>query len=533
MSDGPTGARNRVEVAAYAQGETPSGGRGSAPNLNNLPPRGKASGLPARKAGWVNQLIDREIKAGRLKVTSAQRSRLAKQMQDLSPDNLQRLVLSDASQPLVRQLEVLAQAEGERPGQSKKNVVDKVLGTLSNWNRATGQDVKNVSAALGGPGGESPNQALRSVEDRARTAGVHPVGEAASPQLGGAPGSARVADVTAPANLPPDQVEHLTVVHHVPGNNPGELRKESQSVIADEAEQKLRAGQELSQLEVEALKSQGRLGLNPGSSPSAASQAQFAGTGIITGYEPVPAPTSDRDIHYHAPTPPTAGGDIVAGRRAVVKTAGQLLDELIDKSPAEIKALQKKLAAAGTYGNVTASGYIDQATTDAYRALLQETATYQTHFKDLTPDELLDKKLAGINAAGGKTSTTRNTNTTVSLTDPITAKGYLIGSMKSMLGRMPSAGEINNFVNTLNQFETANPSVTSSTTTSTQSGSDTNTNTSSNTSSTQSGGLGSPADFGDSFIMQNNMPEVRSSNAVQFYQLALDALKSPVSVSQQ
>lgn len=530
---GPGGALRRVELEAANAGERPVSGRGPAPAGSSasdyIGKSRKGARTPSRTANWVDQLIDREVKAGRLKVTPSQRRRLAETMKGLGPDRLQRLVAGDETTPLVQQLETLASAEGVKP--NKRSSGDPIMRALN--------AIGSASLKLqGGPGGNAIEGALQNVENRARAAGVTPRGENPSPNLGGPPGNRllpTVNDMTATR----DQGEHLTVIHPTPGNNRGQVVRESQHDIADEAEQKLLAGQGLSQQEISALQATGRLGLNQNSSPTAVNQGLFSGTGIITGYEPILNPAStqegseggERIRKPGVQGKPNEAGTNTTGKRPIVKTAGQLEDELSDKSPEEIKALQKKLKDANLLPQGAAiSGYVDPDTIKAYDELLKETANYQTHFRDLTPDQYLDKKIAGINAAGGagKTTTSTNTQTSINLTDPITAKGYITGSMRSLLGRMPTASEVNGFVTALNTAERDNPNVTTSTSTTTQNGAGTNTNT--NTSSTSSGGISSGADFGDDFIMQNNMPELRASNAVQFYQLALQALRSPVSV---
>lgn len=405
------------------------------------------------------------------------------------------------------------------------------LTSFENWlrrNNLLSQDAKdqmlsiarNISPAeahtrlTGKPPASGPSSPQQSAQQQqttqaagATTPSWQGTGGAASPQLGGTPNITGV-----------EQYINPRTKQIYPGTTP--------STVSQAAQYKLLTGGDVSPYEVSALEQSKQLGFQPGESDKDKAANLWANTGVYTGEtEAIPQPKGENAERI-------AGKQKQTTRPKIPKTVQQLEHDLYGLPSDQVKALQKKLLDAGyAPQGFKASGIIDQDTIQAYDNLLKETAAYQnepkSELKQITPNELLDRKIAGIKAAGGNNSQKQTTTTTsINLTDPITAKGYLVGSMKSLLGRMPTAGEINQFVSSLNAFESANPQVTTQTTSSSGTESDQN-----NTVNTFSqGGPPSGDAFAESYLLSQNPQEVKTNRALGFYQAALDALKSPVSV---
>jgi hypothetical protein len=196
-----------------------------------------------------------------------------------------------------------------------------------------------------------------------------------------------------------------------------------------------------------------------------------------------------------------------------------ILKGLSQKTPAEIKAIQQKMKDAGS--NVKVDGVVDNSFLAAYGQVLQSALLYQSQGKNITPDEILDAAADAGKKAAAKPKT--STNTSVSLTDPQTARATLEDAMTQKLGRRPTPQEVAQFTSALNAYESQNPTTTTQTTTTDADG-----NTTLNTSS--SGSAASPSAFASGYLLDAHGPEVKAINHLNWYNVALSALgNGPVS----
>lgn len=153
------------------------------------------------------------------------------------------------------------------------------------------------------------------------------------------------------------------------------------------------------------------------------------------------ATRNDPDYAGARPTQPTM---------PQTKSVADLIADLYRMPKGDLEALQTRLKQAG-YGNVTATGLVDQSTTDAYQALLRDTAAYQAFDTRglgaaYTPDSFLNQKIASSNAQGQSVSGQ-------ALSDSFTARSLIISSLQSKLGRTPDPTEIAQFTGALKSYE--------------------------------------------------------------------------------
>ncbi|MDE2469088.1 MAG: hypothetical protein KGL35_10195 [Bradyrhizobium sp.] len=207
---------------------------------------------------------------------------------------------------------------------------------------------------------------------------------------------------------------------------------------------------------------------------------------------------------------------------ATTGTQAQLSEKLAQMPKAQLEALQNKLIATGLFPSVRVTGIADDATLSAYNSVLSYSFLYQyanpTRATDFTPDKVLAQLIQT------KPKDKNETSTQVNLTNRVQAEQSLIAAFTDKLGRRPTDNEVNAFVSTLHQYETANPDTTNTTVAGDGSGTvksqvQDNKGTSS---------LYFANDFGKQYVMTDPsvQGEYQAGQHLDFYNLALQALGS-------
>lgn len=218
----------------------------------------------------------------------------------------------------------------------------------------------------------------------------------------------------------------------------------------------------------------------------------------------------------------SAGGNFyssdVLGNDSLAATGDQLLRGLYQKTPDEIKSLQQQFKDAGVNG-IDVNGIVDGTTEKAYANLLTQTQLYQTANPNagITPDELLGS-LAKAGKGSSLAKTINETSTSTNITDPIKARQTLVQAMADKLGRKPTDQEIATFTQSLNAYETQNPTVTNTTLTTDDTG------TEKSRTSTTTGKATDPGAQALDYIQNQHGPEQKAVNHLNWYNVALAAL---------
>jgi hypothetical protein len=173
-----------------------------------------------------------------------------------------------------------------------------------------------------------------------------------------------------------------------------------------------------------------------------------------------------------------------------------------------------------------------------YQEYVQQSAVYGADGTAATPYVLLRQEYGDLIAAGGLDgggseaytgpTTASRTDSSVRLTDPMTAKGLLSDTLTRYLGKEPSAEDLSGFVSALNSYEKGNAQVTKSTATTTPDAEVPGRSSDTVQSSMTTGGT-DPAQFAEDWARsQEGSAEFQA--ATEYMDAFLTAIKNPLDV---
>jgi hypothetical protein len=170
-----------------------------------------------------------------------------------------------------------------------------------------------------------------------------------------------------------------------------------------------------------------------------------------------------------------------------------------------------------------------------YQDYVQQSAAYGESGTAATPYVLLHQEYGDLISAGGLDAsagayagptTASRTDTSMKLSDPMTAKGLLSDSLTKYLGKEPSPEDLSQFVSALNDYERGNATVTKSTATTTPDKAAHSTDT---VQSTATVGGTDPAQFAEDWARsQEGSAEYQA--ATEYMDAFLTAIKNPLDV---